>query len=331
MIKLLNSCIIDLPEIYLVSPEDTKLIPIGIPFIIGDKNEEQDIVKILEYELILKSLKNLDFKFNWWKKLEELGYKNIYKDEAYSEQYEILKNEIEEYSVDNTKLSLSDISISINEFIKDSSYVVNTEKLTKLKIFPQWFDDLKNNIFYNITNQINYNYYLFNKKNGYVCGDVEIKNRNKNLIIIDISASIPKSIGFNILALAKTLSFNFYSDLIITGKKSILIDYNDIKNIDIKSIYAEIGGNNECKYFRNIVSQEKCYENLICFGDNHSPLDQWNDVKITEKQAQNICKFKIKNIYSFHTHDNNKLAGYAEMFQCKNIEYISDWVTDLNI
>ena len=48
------------------------------------------------------------------------------------------------------------------------------------------------------------------------------------------------------------------------------------------------------------------------------------------KQYPYKHKYKVNKIYSFHTTNFSKLAGYGEMFDCKNVEYIKDWVKDLN-
>lgn len=329
--KLIQSKRFSLPIIYLVENERELMeLPIGIPFIRGSNKNYEGYVKLLEWEILLKSALKSGLPFKWEKILRENGYTNLYTTIAHSEQC-VYITEDQTLEMDGT-LDLVGSSSTIAEFIEDISYQVDIEVLKNLKVIPTWFSEkIEDAIKSNILNSITWNPGFYNKKLGDVSGAISLSKQDKNLIIIDISASIPKSIAKACLLLSKTMATQFYADLLITGARSGLFDYSEVDGLDVDQIYTDYGQNNECKDFRTIVSESRTYDNVIIFGDNHTPLDSWGGEKsISKKQAFEICKYKVNKIYSFHTTNFNKLAGYGEMFDCKNVEYIKDWVKDLN-
>lgn len=331
--ELLQSKKFNLPLVYLIEDDkELSTIPLGIPYIKGSKSYYKDYVRLLEFEILLKSALATKLPFNWEKILIENGYKNLYKTKAYSESCIYITDE-SSISIDDTIECVSPSS-TVGEFIADISYQVDIDCLKELKVIPTWFSSkIEEAIKSNILNSITWNPSLYNKKLNNTSGNITLSTPDRNLIIIDISASIPKSIAKACLLLSKTMVTQFFADLIITGARSGLFDYTEVDALDIDQVYEDYGQNNECKDFRAILSQHRSYDNVIVFGDNHTPLDTWNyreDVKISFKQAYAICNFKVNKIYSFHTTNFSKLAGYAEMFDCTNIEYVPNWVRDLD-
>jgi hypothetical protein len=330
--KLLESKKFSLPLIYLI--EDTKelsTIPLGVPYIKGSNKDYNDYVMLLEFDILLKSALKTGLPFNWEKILRDNGYKNLFKGQAYSDCCVYITDE--DSVIIDTTLEDVDKSLTVSEFIADISYQVDIDVLKELKVIPTWFSSkIEEAIKSNILSSITWNPALYNKKLDNTSGNITLSTPDRNLIIIDISASIPKSIAKACLLLSKTMVTQFFADLIITGARSGLFDYTEVDALDVDQVYQDYGQNNECKDFRAIVSQHRNYDNVIVFGDNHTPLDSWTnkDKKISFKQAYDICNFKINKIYSFHTTNFTKLAGYAEMFDCSNIEYIENWVKDLN-
>ena len=190
---------------------------------------------------------------------------------------------------------------------------------------------IENAVNENISNAMVFNPMLYTKKLGLPLGDFEYGKLTKNLIIIDISGSIPRNVSKTTLILAKTFAEQFYADLLITGTKSTLYDYSEIDSLDIDEIYNENGMNNDQKWFRALVEQPRKFKSVICFGDNHVPGDTWtSDVNtITTEQGIEICKWEIEEIISFHTTSNKIIAGYAQWFDTKKVTYIENWVKDM--
>lgn len=326
--KKLISDKIKLPLVYLIeNDEDLKNLPVGIPFIRGDFSLYNDYVKTLEYQIILMSAIKSGLPFNWKLLLKENGYINIFEDIAMSEK--IMCDSESEYE---TMYEYDDNISLVSRTLEDISYVIDFEYLKNLKLIPSWFaDTLEENIKTNIFNSILYNPYLYNKKLDNMSGSVELSNPNLNLIIIDISGSIPISISKSLLLLCKTLSLTYYADLLITGSKSTIYPYSTVHTLDIDTLYKENGRDNDQIYFKKLVQIYRKYDNVLIFGDNHSPCQKWNGKKtISITEGKQLCKWNIKKIYSFHVTKENTLAGYGEWFNCDNIEYMKNWVKYLN-
>jgi len=202
-------------------------------------------------------------------------------------------------------------------------------------VIPTWFGDIEEAVKENILNSITYNPNLYNKKLDLCAGAVDLTTPEKNLIIIDISGSIPRSISEAVLLLSKTMSTQFFADLIITGSKSTLYDYSEVDALDVKKVYEENGMDNDQVYFRDIVKQYRKYNTVIIFGDNHSPCMSWRNTynlktkDILPKDGQEICKFEVKTIYSFHTTSNKRLAGYGDWFSPSKVVHQENWVSYL--
>jgi hypothetical protein len=329
--ELLQSKKFSLPIVYLIEDDkELATIPMGVPFIKGSKKDYNSYVKLLEFEILLKSAIATGLPFDWQAILEKNGYRDLYKSTAYSEKC-IYSNDVDVITVDGTINGVIPSS-NVSEFIADISYQVDIDCLKDLKVIPTWFSSkIEDAIKSNILSSITWNPSLYNKKLDNTSGNITLSTPDRNLIIIDISASIPKSIAKACLLLSKTMVTQFFADLIITGARSGLFDYTEVDALDVDQVYQDYGQSNECKDFRAIVSQHRNYDNVIVFGDNHTPLGYWGSEKsISKKQAYDVCNFKVNKIYSFHTTSDIALAGYADMFDCSNVEHISKWVKDLN-
>jgi len=335
--KLIQSKKIHLPTIYLLeTDEDLLKIPLGVPFIRGNIYEYDDIVMLLEFEILLKSVKKTELPFKWEKILEENGYDfPFFKAKAESTKI-LIGQELYDDRRDDSELGIPSKEKSIEKYIRDISYQVDIEYLKELRMIPSWFGSIEENIKENILNTISYNPFLYNKKTELITGGVALSSPIKNLIIIDISGSIPKSISSAILLLAKTMAINFYADLLITGSKSTIYDYNYVSGLDIDLIYSENGTDNDQVYFKTPVSEYRKYNTVIVFGDNHSPSMKWDNLynrrtkTIPIEKGKEICKWDIEKIISFHTTSKDILAGYADWFNTDNVEYIENWVTYLD-
>lgn len=324
---------IKLPTIYFVTNiEDVIKIPIGVPFIRGTERNYKNIVRTLEFEVLLKSALATGLKFKWFDLLEEHGFRNVLKEKlAFSEKTIGSGGELKDLEE-----VIEESKKTIKEFVEDApraSYIVDLEVLKNLEVIPTFLNDIEKAIEINIHNGYKFNSTIYNKKLGLPLGDTEISISKKNLIIIDISSSIPRSISSTILALAKTMATQFYADLLITGSKSTLYRYDEVDSLDTNTIYNENGEDNDQVYFRRLLEGEyERYGTAIVFGDNHSPCQSWsnsynkgtNHIKI--EQGQTLCKWEVDEIVSFHVDNNERLAGYAEWFECDNVTHMKNWV-----
>jgi hypothetical protein len=307
--ELLVSSKLELPTVYYVTNrEDIKNIPIGIPYIFGDKVNYNAVVKLLEYEVLYQSAKKTGLPFKFKKILEEQGYTKL---------KQVKVNE----------------STTVQDYISDISWYVNIEKLKDLNLFPVWYiDNLEKAIEVNITNYALYDYNLYNKKLDGCYGDLVFTPPVKNLVIIDISSSIPESISATVLTLCKNLAESFYADVLITGSKSTLYEYENLWKLDINTIYKENGVDNDQVYFKELLSVPRTYNNCIVFGDYHNPGMEWNNQYnkgtkyISTEEGKELCQWNINKVISFHKDYNDVMAGYGLWFSSKEVEYVKDWV-----
>lgn len=305
------SKIVELPVIFLVeNEEDFKAIPKGLPWIFGTQSELPFIRIYLEFQVLLKSCNKTELKINWLNCLRRIGFKNNLK------EYK-LQSGGEYFKTDRANAP----ELSIDNFIEDS-YIVDFDRLAELKILPIWLDDLKLAVETNIINEVIFDPCAFNKQLGVNIGAGAIKTQKKNLLILDISGSIPDGIRLTIIQLSKLMSKKFYADIIFTGGSTVFIDYEDVFTKDIKAITDKISRNNEGEQFKAIVEQVKSYGTCISFGDNDSPVGY--SVTLNPK-------FEIDTLYSLHTDKNSdQLTGYCKGFKyVKNVFKVRDWVTSI--
>lgn len=330
--KLLQSKRLKLPSVYFVTDrEKIKEIPPGVPFIFGEPKTEPFLIRILEYEVLYQKAIQSGYPFNFKKILTDNGFIDIQNFDYTFGDAPIIEfsseNWDDEVDVDKD-YSLSGNSDQFKAYVRDSSAMVDVSVLKKLKVFPVWLDKIEDAVHTNIHNFAVFNNNMYNKKLEGMYGGLELTSPNKNLIIIDISGSIPKAVSTTCLTLSKNLAETFYADLLITGSKSILYPYEEIHTLDIQTIY-EMGMNNDQKYFKELLSrEEKHYKTAIVFGDNDHPGYDWcnEDSSITDEDGKKLCKWKIYKLISFHTKNAEDLAGYSRWFEPKETEKIKDWV-----
>lgn len=340
MIKLLESSKIKLPTVYFINKrEEIKEIPIGIPFIVSDPEIEPHLIQILEFETLYQAALRSGYPFNFKQILLDNGYSDLenfgYSFNAYME---FTSSGISEDGELTDLHTFDSKSRAFKNYIKDSSVYVDVQKLKELNVFPIWLDKIEDAIHTNIHNFAIFNSNMYNKKLEGMYGGLELTSPNRNLIIIDISGSIPRGVSSTCLTLAKNLGETFYADLLITGSKSTLYPYEELYKLDITTIYEQNGMDNDQMFFKKLVSERKVYECAIVFGDNDSPCHAWRNNYNTESktisraEGKKLCKWEIKKLISFHTNGIKNIAAYADWFTVptENVEKIDSWVKYLN-
>lgn len=332
---------IPIPKLYFIT-DRTKIkdIPKGVPYIFGDEDNEEYIVRIMEYEVLYQRAIKSGYPFNFRQILRDNGFIDIeYHDFAKSctNTRLGLVTDGEIPSTDPDKLLTLESGVGVfKDFIRDSSVYVDITVIKDLNIFPIWLKSVEKAVSTNIQNFAKYDSNMYNKKLEGMYGGIKLKSPDKNVIIIDISGSIPRAVSAVCLTLAKNLSENFYADLLITGSKSTLYDYSEINKLNIDTIYDENGMDNDQVFFRELVEQERSYDTAIVFGDEHVPGYPWSNEfnsgtkSISTEDGKELCQWKIGKVVSFHTHSTKHVAGYADWFSPEETTYIEDWVKDLN-
>jgi hypothetical protein len=315
-----------LPTVYFISDKkEIASLPPGVPYIFGDESTKQHIIRALEYEIIYQSALKTGLPFNWEKLLNENGYEDIFK---YDHGDSDPDAKIRIFCDGETELTLS-------HFIKDRSVLVDIETLNRLKVTPVWLTDIEKAIVCNIHNMVQYNPYMYHKALDGFYGGMVTTSAKRNLIIVDISGSIPRAASAMQLVFVKNYAVSFYCDILITGSKSTLYSYEQLSSLDLEKIYTENEIDNDQVYFLKLVSNYKEYETVIVFGDFDQPGMQWSNKYnkktkiISEIEGKELCKWKINKLISFHTKSNSSIAGYGLWFTPKEVTCISNWITYL--
>lgn len=329
---------IEIPKVFLVSnKEDLPKIPIGVPFIFGDVDIEDYIVRLLEYEVLYQNAVRSGYPFNFKKLLIDAGFKDILDFRHGSSSYmEFVSSGDYTEDVDLSKFEKFDATISgkFKEFVRDSACYVDIEKLKALNVFPVWLNQIEEAIKTNIHNFATFNYNMYNKKLEGMYGGVELASPNRNLIIIDISGSIPRAVSSTCLNLAKNLAESFFADLLITGSKSTLYTYENMHELNVQRVYDENGMDNDQVWFKKLVTEQKrIYKTAIVFGDNDSPCWGWRNKEqlggareISRKEGKKLCLWEVDKLISLHTGGTHHIAAYGEWFTPNSEERIADWV-----
>lgn len=292
--RKLESSKFELPVVFLIEEDELEELPVGVPYIIG--NEYDRAVRMLENEVIRRSY------------AEYLPYLEVEK---------IIED-------DPTRLTLYG-SIDFSETL------VNVDTLIKLRLVPQFLNDVSEAISTNIQNFTTYNPYLYNKKYDMCVGTIGSGAVQKNLIIIDISGSIPKYVSDTMITLAKTLTHNYYADVIFTGSKSIFISYEDMYKMSGDSIRRSIGLGNEFNDFVDIITgTTREYDNVLSFGDHDAPESYTClDLHIAMEKLKKSY-WTANTLYDFHTSRYRRdayLTGYGKWIKHSKVIQKDDWVT----
>lgn len=315
MLQKITSKRIELPTIFLVENEDDfNQLPRGLPYIVGTQKELGFIRVFLEFQVLYRSCMKTNLSINWLKCLEKLGYKNV-------RTYNLSSGGT--FTGGNPE---DNAQIPIDSFIEDQ-YLVNFDKLTELKVLPTWLDDLRASIETNIIDEVTFDPSSFNKQLGLNIGGAALKHNKKNLLILDVSDSIPDGVVKTITGLAKLMSKKFYADVIVTGGQTYMIEYNDVPNSDFVALAAKAGRNNEGEMYRKIVKEKRDYGTVISFGDDDNPGAFDRSTDSTE------CNFTCETLFSLHTrgmHTDN-ITGYARWFvPTRKTEIVKDWISTLS-
>lgn len=337
--ELLTSKKFKLPTVYFITDrEEIKELPLGVPFIYGDKSVKNEMIRILEFEILYTKAVSTGLPFNFKKLLKDAGYKdlqNFWWNNTVFIDYATEEALDADYFED--KKDISKDKTLFKDFIRDSAAYVDIKKLKDLNVFPLWLDKIEDSVRTNIHNFAVYNPNMYNKKLEGMYGSLDLLTPDRNLIIIDISGSIPKAVSTTCLILAKNLAETFYADLLITGSKSTLYVYENLYTLDVTTIYEENGMDNDQVHFKQLITSEiKHYKTVIVFGDNHTWRGTWsneynkNTKTISLEDGKKMSKWKADHLICLHTTESNRIPGYGDCFNHKTEEFIQNWVKYLD-
>lgn len=198
--------------------------------------------------------------------------------------------------------------IDISDYCADESAHVNIEQLQSLGLLPKFMDDAIDAIRINLESRMRW-HECYNKRLGECVGDVSYGDIARNLIILDVSYSIPEGISATMLQLIATLREQAEADLIVTGGRSLFFPRED-ELPDPEWLRGAVPRSNERNMFLKILETKvagRHYGNVISFGDNDTPFS-WDPVQDVSKL--NMSGTVIDRVMHYHTWSAVE-TGYA--------------------
>ena len=209
--------------------------------------------------------------------------------------------------------------LSIEQYAGDLSAYVNIEVIQSLHLMPQFIGDILDCVRVNLVSANKWSE-GYNKKLGATVGNFNRSSQLPNLIILDVSASIPRGISATMLALIDTLRTQCNAELIITSTCSKYYGLND-KLPTPQKLRDTFGYGNESDMFIDILNTKvagRHFGHVFSFGDYDTPSYRFLRCENT----------KIEKVHHFHTIKLDS-TGYAKW--CKMVdpdvqeEFDNDW------
>lgn len=209
--------------------------------------------------------------------------------------------------------------LSLEKYIGDISASVNVDVLQRLNLLPKFMSDIVDCIRHNLSS-IRWTE-GYNKKLGQAVGTFSSNKELPNLIILDISGSIPRGISATMISLIDTLRTQVHADLIITSDISRFYKYGE-ELPSPQKIRNMFGYGNESRQFFKLLDKHirgKEYGHVISFGDYDQP--DYDSYLI------NISGTKVHTVHHYHTgvrdwygKRTDRKTGYA--LWCHEIAYL---------
>lgn len=193
--------------------------------------------------------------------------------------------------------------LDICKYMGDLSSSVNLEVLQSLKLMPQFIGDIIDCIKVNLTAHVKWSE-GYNKKLGATVGNYNRSNQLPNLIILDVSGSIPRGISATMLSLIDTLRTQVSADLIITSSISRFYPAGS-KLPNPQKLRDQFGYGNESHDFKRILRDDlngKHYGHVFSFGDYDSPFIE---------NSFDLSNIQVEMVHHYHTKFVER-TGYAE-------------------
>lgn len=248
------------PQVYRVGANEEPP-PVGISYVIAEKVDFALVFRLM-VPLLMKQHPYLD-------------WSEVYRDLAGTPYVEPrIYQTVPHASHTGHTYSGADLGrcdVTIEQLAADTATYVDLGLLEKMAMVPVFMTDIREAITMNITNSFMWQD-GYDKKRGICSGSLVEQPRDRSLIILDISGSIPDGISAGMLTLVKTMTDIVNADLILTGGSSYFFTRDEARVMDIREQRRLINRNNESTMFRKILrTHDMNYKNVITFGDSDNP------------------------------------------------------------
>lgn len=222
--------------------------------------------------------------------------------------------------------------LDIETYVGDMSSYVDLEILQRLRLMPAFIGDILECVKLNVGSGMYWNE-GYNKRLGLPVGRYNSSPQLPNLIILDVSGSIPRGISATMISLVDTLRTQLSADLIITSSNSRFYPMGS-KLPDPQTIRDKFGYGNESHDFFGILNKEirgRHYGHVFSFGDHDTPDYRY----FHDDVSSSLIGTTVEHVHHYHTglyrwHSEEGLkTGYAKwchMLAKAPLEsYDTDW------
>jgi len=213
---------------------------------------------------------------------------------------------------------------NVDDYVQyEVGWDVDVEQLQQLRMLPTFMDDIVDAVKRNMSSVSWMD--GWNKKLECNIGTFQAGQEAPNLMILDVSGSIPSGVAHTMVTLIDSLRTQANADLIITSGRSQLWKSGE-ELPGMNQLNHMVGGCNERKQFYKILEEHvygKHWGNVIVFGDNDAPSDRrldrgysWhsgNGHAQSEEGMPDYAKAQrtqVDNLICFHTY-SDQVPGYG--------------------
>lgn len=217
-------------------------------------------------------------------------------------------------------------SVDLSVYVGDLSSHINLEVLQSLRLMPAFIGDILECIKINVGSG-QFWQEGYNKKRKLYVGNYNCAAQLPNLIILDISYSIPRGISSTMLMLIDTLRSQVNADLIVTGRHTKWFPMNEPLPSP-QELRKMIPLGQESAEFVDIMNKHvagKHYGHVFSFGDNDSPYVYGGGKATTDLV---LIGTEVEHVHSYHTRDK-RLTGYCrwceDLAKKPQVSYDTTW------
>lgn len=313
---------VTMPELY--ATEDREELRTyaskGVPVVMWPEAEKKQLIAVIMIKLLMKMFPGI----NWHETLgirmdsrdnvivpggrcsreDEAEYQ---KGDAFNTAHEMsdVASEQRTFDVDGETIPVGRVT-DLTEMVAYENEEVDVNVLLGLGLLPRFVGEVADCVRTNIANRFSWRD-GYNKRLGCCVGNYDDGPSAPNLLIVDVSGSIPEGVSSTMLRLLSTMREQAQADVIVTGSTSRFYGYGE-ELPSPAEIRRSIGYGNERSQFLRILERHvkgRHLGNVISFGDNDSPYIDKGDQDRALKGAT------VESVLHYHTRMNRE-TGYAE-------------------